>query len=133
VILPEDCQPGDLVGIFSPDGRTFRGQVIVSELTPEHISFTSALPPGTVQGDILCLIRRRDQCFVREAELPIISRKSYEELERELEERELKLEEKNLQLAQKDVTLRRLTERIERLEGTSIKEIKVVRRIKSSK
>ena len=71
MIAPEDVQAGDLVGIFSTDGREFRGQVRVRETfntgTPQmQISFDGPLPLGTTQGDILCLIRRRDEIRIME-------------------------------------------------------------------
>jgi hypothetical protein len=65
MILPENCQAGDLVGIFSTDGRTYRGSLTVREVSEDFISFTAMLPPGTQQGDILVLIRRRDEYQVR--------------------------------------------------------------------
>ena len=70
MITPESVQAGDLVAIFSTDGRTFRGQLRVRELFPGRtlsISFDGPLPLGTTQGDILCLIRRRDEGTIIEA------------------------------------------------------------------
>jgi hypothetical protein len=65
MIAPEDVQRGDLLGIYSPDGGIYRGQVFVRELINTEngrmIAFNTSLPPGTTQGDILCLIRRRDE------------------------------------------------------------------------
>jgi hypothetical protein len=66
MILPENCQAGDIVGIFSSTGTEFRGALHVREVSPGFISFNAPLPPGTTQGDILCLIRRGDQFETRE-------------------------------------------------------------------
>lgn len=72
MIAPEDLEPGDVVAVFSSDNSTFRGTLIVRELTgvgtsSAAISFNTQLPPGTTQGDILCLIRRRDEVRILEA------------------------------------------------------------------
>src|ERR1700722_4281164 len=64
MILPESAQAGDILGIFSTDGRAYRGTVRVREVfpgPPSQIGFDTPLPVGTTKGDILCLIRRRDE------------------------------------------------------------------------
>ena len=64
MILPETAQVGDILGIFSTDGNTYRGSVRVREMfpgPPPQIGFDGPLPIGTTQGDILCLVRRRDE------------------------------------------------------------------------